>query len=143
MVNLKDITIAVEALLKENLSDYHIERNPERPDDPWKATAKKAWVGVYRGSLEYEGHSIGSRPWLAKITIVLEVQTASLTSAENCEDKLLSAENEVLGVINAHRNLSGTVDMVTGYSVTYEENRDTQAYFQAAIITVRAEVRTT
>lgn len=142
MINLKLITQAVETLLKTNLTGYQIERNPERPDDPWKATASTAWVGVYRGNTEYEGHSIGSTPWLANINIIIEVQAASLTGADDCENKLLTAEAAVLGVINSNRTLSGTVDMVMGYTIVYEENRDTQSYFQAAIINVRTQVRT-
>lgn len=142
MINLKLITQAVETLLKNNLSGYQVERNPERPDDPWKATASTAWVGVYRGNTEYEGRAIGGQPWLANVNIIIEVQAASLTSADDCEDRLLTAEAAVLTVINSNRTLSGTVDMLMGYTIIYEENRDTQSYFQAAIITVRAQVRT-
>lgn len=142
MINLKLITQAVESLLKENLTGYQVERNPERPEDPWKATASAAWVGIYKGDTEYKGHAIGGQPWLANVNIIIEVQVASFTSEDDCEDRLLTAEAAVLSVINSNRQLSGTVDMVEGYTITYAENRDTQSYFQAAIITVRAQVRT-
>lgn len=143
MVNLKTITQAVEALLKQRLQNYLIERNPIRPSDPWKASVNQAWVGVYRSSTHYEGHSIGAQPWIANVSFVVEIQTASLTSAEDSEDKLLDAEKDVLDVINTNRTLSGTVDMVMGYTVEYEQNQQGfKVYYQAAIITVRAQVRT-
>lgn len=142
MINLKTVTTAVETLLKAGLSGYQIERNPQRPQDPWMASAKTAWVGIYRGKVDYEGHAIGSNPWLARVEIVIEVQVASALSEEDCEDKLTTAEKAVLDVVNANRTLSGTVDMVAGYSVDYEINQDYQTYYQAAIITLRAQART-
>lgn len=142
MINLKTITQGIERLLREKLSGYNIERNPMRPDDPWKAAVNKAWVGVYRGVTEYASHSIGSLPWKATIDVIIEIQVADLTSAEDCEDKLLDAEKEVLDCINSDRTLGGTVDMVLGYSVAYETNRTQSAYYQAAIITIKSESRT-
>ena len=142
MVNLKAVTQAVESILKERLQNYLVERNPIRPSDPWKATVNKAWVGIYRGDSDYEGHAIGAQPWLANINVVVEIQVASLTSPEDCEDKLLDAEKAVLDIINTNRNLGGTVDMVMGYSVNYEVNADARIYYQAVIITIRAQVRT-
>jgi hypothetical protein len=142
MVNVKTITQAVEALLNANLTGYQIERNPMRPDAPWKASANTAWVGIYRGAIEYEGHSVGAMPWLATVNIIIEVQAASALSADDCEDRLLDAQKAVLDVINSNRTLSGTVDMVMGYTVDYEINADTQTFYQAAIITVRSQCRT-
>jgi hypothetical protein len=142
MVNLKTITQAVETLLKAQLTGYQIERNPMRPDEPWKASQETAWIGVYRGDTDYEGHSIGATPWLANINIVIEIQVASALSADDCEDRLLDAEKAVIDVVNNNRTLSGTVDMVMGYAVNYEVNADMRTYYQAAIITVRAQVRT-
>jgi hypothetical protein len=143
MVNVKEITQAVEAILKEKLQNYLVERNPIRPSDPWKATVNKAWIGVYRGSTDYVGYAVGSMPWMANLTFVIEIQTASLTSAEDSEDKLLDAEKAVLDIINTNRNLSGVVDLLTGYNIDYEINQlGSKVYYQAAIITVRAQVRT-
>ena len=142
MINQKTITQAVATLLTSNLSGYQVERNPTRPDEPWKASTNTAWVGVYRGPIEYEARAIGPVPWLAEIQVIIEVQVASVTSADDCEDRLLDAEKAVLDVINTNRTLSGVVDMVMGYSVAYEINQDLQTYYQAAIITVRAQART-
>lgn len=142
MVNLKAITQAVETLLNAGLTGYQIERNPMRPSEPWKASVNTAWVGIYRGDTDYEGHSIGAMPWLANINIIIEIQVASALSADDCENRLLDAEKAVIDVINSNRTLSGTVDMVIGYSVNYEVNADSRTYYQAAIITVRTQVRT-
>jgi hypothetical protein len=142
VVNIKAITQAVETLLNANLSGYQIERNPMRPDEPWKASTNTAWIGIYKNDNDYEGHAIGSLPWLANPSFIIEVQVASALSADDCEDRLLDAEKAVIDVINNNRNLSGTVDMIMGFNVKYEVNADVRTYYQAAIITVRAQVRT-
>jgi len=142
MINTKTITQAVASRLRSQLPGYVVERNPVRPDDPWKAAAGTAWIGVYRGKTDYEGHAIGALPWMANVEIVIEVQVCDLTSADACEDKLLDAEKAVLDAINGDRTLCGTVDMVLGYSIEYEVNRDKNIYYEAAIITVRAQART-
>jgi hypothetical protein len=142
MVNLKTITQAVETLLNANLTGYQIERNPIRPNEPWKASANTAWIGIYKGAIEYEGHSVGAMPWLANVNVIIEVQAASALSADDCEDRLLDSQKEVLDVINNNRTLSGNVDMVMGYTIDYETNADIQTFYQAAIITVRAQIRT-
>jgi hypothetical protein len=142
MINFKLITQALEKLLIENLDskDYNIERNPMRPSSAEKA-ADKAWIGIYRGSIEYIAHSTGSQPWLAQIETIVEIQVASLTSAEDCEDKLCDAEKEVLDLLTNNKKIGGTIDMTNGFSVEYEINADEQTFYQAAIITIRGEQR--
>jgi hypothetical protein len=142
MVNVKDITIAITGLLQRSLPSFKVERNPVRPTDPWQASAREAWVGVYRDTESYQGQWMGPQPWLCQVTLKLEIQVASIQSPEDCEDRLLDAEKSVLDVINADRTLGGFVNMVNGYDVAYEYNMGKQAFYQAAIVTIKAEVRT-
>lgn len=143
MVNFKAITQGVESLLRENLSsyDYLIERNPIRPDDPYKAAQSLAWVGIYRGTLEYNSHTTGNQPFLVEIEVVIEIQVASLESAEDAEDKLCDAEIAILNILKTDKKLNSTVDHINGYGIEYEMNEAEATFYQSSIITVRAEVR--
>lgn len=143
MINMKDITAGVETVLNNNLSDYTIERNPRRNQDPNVAAMNKGWIGIYRGGLDYDAHTIGATPWMAKPTIIVEVQAASMQSGEDAEDRLQDAEKEIMDVLTVNKTLDDTVNMTTGYSIAYEVNEDEEKeiYFHAALITIKTEVR--
>jgi len=143
MINMKDITNGVEKVLNDNLTDYNIERNPRRNQDPNIAAQNKGWIGVYRGGLDYEPYTTGSQPWLAKPSVVVEIQAASFLSGSDAEDRLQDAEKEVMDVLTANKKLNDTVNMTVGYEIKYEINEDEEAqiYFHAAVITIRTEVR--
>jgi len=143
MINMKDITKAVKTILDDNLSDYIIERNPKRNEDPNIAARGKGWIGIYRGGLDYDAYTTGSTPWLAHPSLMVEIQAASLLSGADAEDRLQDAEEEIMDVLTANKNLNGTVSMTMGYEVKYEYNEDEEAqiYFHAAIITIKTEVR--
>ena len=101
-----------------------------------------AWIGIYRGTLNYNSHTIGSQPFLVEIEAIIEVQVASLESAEDAEDKLCDAELAVLNVLKTDKKLNSTVDHISGYGIEYEMNEDYGTFYQSSIITVRAEVKT-
>ncbi len=141
MINFKDITQGVEKLLKDNLNGYAIVRNEERNVDPSVATQGKGWIGIYRGSLDYETATIGNIPWLVAIEIIVEVQAADMKSGAKAEDKLQDAEKEVLDVLVSDKKLNSTVEMTNGYSIEYEYNADKNIYHHSALITIHAEKR--
>ena len=143
MINMKDITAGVETVLSNALAGYTIERNPRRNQDANTAALNKGWIGIYRGGLDYDAHTTGSQPWLAKPSVIVEVQAASFLSGEDAEDRLQDAEQEVMNALTADKKLDGTVNMTTGYEIRYEINEDEEAeiYFHAALITIKAEVR--
>ena len=140
---MTDITKGVKKVLDDNLTGYTIERNPRRNQDPNVAAMNKGWIGIYRGGLDYDAHTTGSQPWLAKPSIIVEAQVASLLSGEDAEDKLQDAEKAVMDVLTANKKLNDTVNMTTGYEIKYDVNEDEEAqiYFHAAIITIKTEVR--
>lgn len=142
MINYKNITQGVETILNDNLSGYTITRNAERNVDPDIAARGKGWIGIYRGPLNYESHTIGTTPWMAEINIKVEIQVASMKSGDDAEDKLQDAEKEIIDVLTANKKLNNTVDMTNGYEIDYEYNADEQIYHHAAIITIKAEART-
>lgn len=142
MIDISTITKAVEAMLISGLDGYVITRNELRNEDPNVAAGNKGWVGIYRGGQKLSPRTTGNMPWGGEVEIVVEVQTASMRSGAEAEERLQAAEKEVMDVLEADKKLGGTVDMTMGYEVRYEVNADTQTYFQAAIITVKAEVRT-
>jgi len=148
MLNYKNITQATETLLKAQLSDdYLIERNTKRPESSYFPAQKDGWIGIYRKPRIYEAAYITSnQPWMVQIQLSVEVMVVSTLSAEDCEDKLMDAENDVLTSLasreTAYRNLGGTVAHIKGYEVedTLDE-QDDQRYFQGITITILAEVR--
>ncbi len=148
MINFKNITKANETLFIANLgNDYSIERNPVRPADPSKAMrdGKKGWIGIYRGRVVYEPHSIGDKPYMAAIEWLVEVQVASVKSREDCEDRLCDSEKEVIDVIENDRKagkMGGYIDNIIGYEIDYEMNETENSYYQSALITIKAEQRT-
>ena len=148
MLNFKNITQAAETLLIQNAGeDYTIERNAVRPSDAIgiMRNGKKGWIGIYRGSIGYEPHSTGAIPWMAAIRFVIEIQIASIESADDCEDRLCDAEKEIMDILETNRKgakLGGYVNNIIGYEVEYEMNEVEATYYQAALITVIAEVRT-
>lgn len=147
MINFKNITQALETLLTQNVGDdYVIERNPVRPADAFKVMrdGKKGWIGIYRGTIRYNPYASGSAPYLAEIRFTLEIQVASVKSADDCEDKLCDAEKTIIDLLETDRKagkIGGYVDNITGYEIEYEMNEDNATYYQAALITPIAEVR--
>jgi len=143
MINMKDITKGVKKVLDDNLSDYIIQRNPKRNNDPNTAAQGKGWIGIYRAGLDYDAHTTGSQPWLAHPSVMVEIQAASFLSGEDAEDRLQDAEQEIMDVLTANKKLDDTVNMTNGYEIKYEFNEDEEAqvYFHAAIITIKTEVR--
>lgn len=142
MINMKDITRAVKSILEQNLQGYTIVRNAQRNMDPNIAAKNNGWIGVYRGKLDYSPHTIGgNNPYMAEIEVVIEVQTASMQSGADAEDRLQDAEEAVMDVLNDNKKLSGTVHQNNGYSIEYEFNADETIWHHAAIITARYEVR--
>lgn len=106
---------------------------------------KKGWIGIYRGNMTYEAFAIGSRPWKAKIRLVIEIQVSSTKSADDCEDRLCDAEKEIIDILEVDRKsgkLGGYVENIVGYEIDYDINQSEQTFYQAAIITVIAEQRT-
>ena len=147
MINFKNITQAAETLLTSQVGDsYTIERNPVRPAEPSRIIrdGKKGWIGIYRGSLKYDAHTVSATPWLVTISFTIEIQVASFASAEDAEDRLCDAEKEIIDILEADRRsgkLGGYVHNIVGYEINYDVNEDEQTYYQAAIITINAEVR--
>lgn len=141
MINYKDITRAIESILREDLTGYDIQRNPQRNTDPNIAARGKGWIGIYRGPLSYAAHTTGGSPWLVDIRPRVEVQAASMQSGADAEDRLEDAVKDVMDVLTANKKLAGTVAMTNGYEITYEYNTAEQVWHHAALITILAEVR--
>lgn len=141
MINFKNITQAVETLLNAGLtgSAYTIERNPMRNVDPNRAV--DGWIGIYRGNLIYEPHTTG-HGYLALVEVIVEVQAASHHGGDDAEDKLQDLEKSVIDILKANPQLSDTVQVPMGYEIEYEYNADNEIHFHAAIITIKAGVRT-
>jgi hypothetical protein len=143
MINFKLITRAIEDILAENTDGYTIERDAMRNVDPNVAAKGKGWINITKGPVNYESYTIGNTPWLCDVQPKVEIQYAD-NEGYKCEDGLEDALEEILGILASsdYRTLSGTVQNVRGFKVEYDINDTIEAYHQAAIITIFAEVRT-
>lgn len=141
MINIKTITQAVEDMLLEHTTGYYIERNAERNTDPNVAAKDKGWINILKGTIAYDSLTIGPTPWMATIDLKVEIQYAD-DIGDRAEDGLEDAVSEILGILNDHKTLDGTVQMTMGYKIEYFINEGVRPFHQAAVITLTAEVRT-
>jgi hypothetical protein len=132
MIDYKAILDAIQALLENNLDGYTITRNEPRNSDPNIAAKGKGWIGIYRGSLNYEPGRIttGSGRWNATMEPTIEIQTASGRSGADAEAKLQ----------DANPKLSNTVSMTNGYTIDYQYNSEAgELYHLSSIITIHTK----
>jgi hypothetical protein len=140
MINMSELTRAVEKILNDHTSGYTIDRNG-RNDDPNIAAMGNGWIGIRRGKVPYEPYS--NARWNTKPDIIVEVQRARFDDAGMAEDEHEDAVIEIMGILNDHKTLDGYVAMTTGYDIEYMINDESQVFHHAAIITIHTEVQTT
>ena len=143
MINLTNITEAVADILNENNTTdkrYIIERNQVQNTD--ESRAVQGWIGIYRESTSFSPMRTGSTRFQTDIKLRLEIQAASMASAEDCESKLEEIVEFVLTAIAGNLNLNGYVGMVKGFEVDYDDNFHdvTNIFYQFATITISCEV---
>jgi hypothetical protein len=146
ILNLKDVTIAVKKLLKNDLLPRYkgltIERNRMRNENP--NLAFDGWIGIYKANRDLEAYAIGPKMWRDFPEILIEIQYAH-ASEESAEDGLHDLEQAVLNVLATKENsdLNETVSFTAGYNIAYEILSDgSSPYWQSSLITLRAEART-
>ena len=142
IVNYSDITKGIESILLQHLKGYVITRNERKNTDPNVCMeAGTGWIGIYRGPVDYEAHTIGSRPWMASPEPFINLQVVSNLSGDDAEDRLQDAEEEVVNALETDRTLNNTVDYVMGYSMDYEYNDLENIYHHGVNIKIKAQVR--
>lgn len=141
MINLSDITKAVEAIIEAAAGNYTITRNEERNSDPNTAVKTDAWIGIYRGSMTYVPYSTGG-VFVVNPKPVVEIQCASFKSGADAEDKLQAVEKIILEALWKNRTLNNTVQSIIGFSITYDYNAADAIYHHAAVIELDTKVRT-
>lgn len=141
MINLSDITRSVEKILQDNLTgEYTIERGRARNTDQNLAATKNGWIGIRRGSVRYSPHTTVN--WHAEVETIVEYQYASLLDTDEAEETHEEGVKAIMDVLTANKTLGGYVHMTIGYDIEYQDNSETKGYWNAAIITVRSEVKT-
>lgn len=136
------VTKAIEDLLCQKLTGFIITRNERKNTDPNKCLAPSdGWIGIYRGSIVYNSHVIGSRPWLVDPEPFINLQVASLVSGYDAEDRLQDAEKKVVDILESDRTLGNTVHTILRYKMDYEYNSDTEIYFHGVNIHIMAQTR--
>lgn len=144
MINVAEIAKATVEVLKAwpALSDV---KAFERCEYVNVDADRLPWIGVYRGTVDYDPHTMGpgSRSWRAVLQQRIAIQEVD-KRGERAEDKLEQRIQQVLEALIANLNLNGTVDIITSFRREpgyVETDRDTM-YFQSDEIIITAEVRT-
>ncbi len=111
------------------------------------------WIGVYKGSVDYEPYILGAGSAIRNYKVLAEpqiiVQAFSGESGEEAEDLLEEYIGLVYDVIQSDKTLRAMVAHVVGYEIDYDySSRDDgegnivdDFFFQQATITVKVEVR--
>ena len=102
------------------------------------------WIGVYRGGVKYEPRTLGYNNWEATPSIKVVVQSNSLNSGAECQERLEEYIQKIIVAINLDKTLSNNVEMLNSIAVDYGfiETDRSSLYFQSAIITFEFEVAT-
>ena len=145
MINFSDITQAFENVLKSETAGYTIERCSTRNTDPNIAAQGNGHINVYKGSIDHDAYTTGSRRWKAMVETKIEIQCAD-NEGWRADDSLEDAVQEILGIIDTESKkaapFEGEAGNVNGFRIEYETNQGAEMYHVAAIITVRSEIRT-
>lgn len=136
------VTKAIEDLLCRKLAGFIVTRNARKNADPNKCLAPgEGWVGIYKGPINYVPHVVGNRPWLVDPEPFINIQTASMVSGNDADDRLQDAEKRVVDILESDRTLGGTVHTILGYSMDYEYNSSTEIYFHGVNVHIMAQTR--
>lgn len=123
-----------------NLQDFTMTRGEPANEDPGKA--KNGWLGLYRRSVDYEPRNLGVPPnnYDADLTFDILVQKTHLGSGAEAEDVLEECVKYILDrVVQVPKTyIDSVIDISVQYA--YVETDKKTMYFQAALITVVAEI---
>jgi len=144
MINVSDITKTLFDILGDNLEGYEITRNRGLNVDISQPLVQgHGWIGIYKETMSYEPLTLGGKYMLATIQIKVELQCSSAISGEDAEDKLQTAEKEIMDILIENKTIAGTVDMTMSYDIEYEYNYDIETiYFNSAVITLELQKKT-
>lgn len=144
MINAAVIVEAMKDLLTAGLpATYKIERSEYKNMD----FEENPWVGVYKGDLDYGIATLGGGTlrWKAEFKIIILIQSSNLmASAENADNDMEGYIKAILDIISADRNVSQSVDAITGISVryAYDQAESEEMYFLTSQLEITTEVRT-
>lgn len=141
MIDINAIRVAVHSILSAGMSNYTVVRNEPENMDPNIAAQNNGWVNVHGGGESFRPYRTGTRPWLGTVSVDVRVHVANMNSGEAVDEGMQTAKKTILDLIDTNRNLLGTVSIVTGYDVVYEQDIASDIYEQKAIISITAEVR--
>lgn len=142
MINVSTITAQVVDWFSTDpeLSGYYVTRSEFVNEDPGKAS--RGWIGVYRRSVDYDPRNLGVAPnnYEGTVTFDIVVQRTHMGSGQEAEDALEESVKKVLDrLVQIPKDYIDHIsDMFVEYA--YLESDRTTLYFQAALITITAEV---
>lgn len=147
MINFNEITNAIKSILEGNLAvrEFTNGRNIVQGEVINYDPNQTPWIGIYRGSVNYEPRTLGSdNNWEGFPSVKIIVQATDIKSASRCEAALEGYVKIVIDAMLEDTTLKGTVDIITSFDVEqgYIETDRNTTYFQGASITFNMEVAT-
>jgi hypothetical protein len=134
--NVSGITQAIESMLNDSPNVGQAGVIVERSAEERKTPTAHGWVGIYREGISYPPRtlSMGSGYRMQEIRLYLLLQESDPSSGDECEDRLESLLQKVVGVLLSDPSLGGTVNTLDAFSVTYALFKGDNGYMQMARI---------
>jgi hypothetical protein len=134
--NVSEITQAIETMLNDSLDVGQAGVLVERSAEERLTPTEHGWVGIYRDGINYPPRTLGMGSGYRnqEIRLYLLVQESDPSSGDECEDRLETLLQKVVGVLLSDPSLGGTVNTLDAFSVTYRGFKGDAGYMQMARI---------
>lgn len=132
--NVSDITQAIEVMLNDAIdvgqAGVLIERSAEEKLTP----TEHGWVGIYRDGIDYPLRTLGMGSGYRNqlIRLYLLIQESDPTAGDECEDRLETLLQKVVGVLLSDPSLGGTVQTLDAFTVAYRAFKGDAGFMQMA-----------
>lgn len=129
--------IGVDELLNSHSKSIRI--NAKLNEDP----AMAPWVGVYTSRDATRPHTT-AKGWLQSVIVHIVIQSSNFNGdVDECMKTLGQLEASIKDSITVDTSLGGVIDTITEIDTDYTtaEQSNDNTYFQAAVMTVTAQVR--
>lgn len=146
MINVKDSTVALHALLIKDaalsLLGATIERSTRINFDP----SRCPWVGVYPGTVVTTPKLIAARTWNNAFDLQVVAQTSSFTDDAEASDLLESMIAAIMDVVDLNLTLGISGLRVIGFNREYryvqlDEDGSGSLFMPQAVIRIKIEAR--
>lgn len=132
--NIAQITQAIEQMLNDSIEIGQAGVIVERSSEERLTPTLHGWVGIYRDGIDYPPRTLGFGAGMRNqlIRLYLLIQESDPTAGDECEDRLETLLQKVVGVLLSDPSLKGTVNTLDAFTVTYRGFKGDSGYMQMA-----------